>query len=166
MKTKDIHFITWILVSIILFGIIFLWNFQVLGQDWTPEQKEVWVSVQGFWGTIKNGDIEATLAGQHEKMLDWWSTNPDPLKEELLQLGYKNLVNQFKPTFVKLEPLAINIVKNVANVFYLFKWESANKEVTARGQSLITFVKQDNKWLMIGSLSSSCDTLPPCPYGW
>ncbi len=144
MKTKDIHFITWILVSIILFGIIFLWNFQVLGQDWTPEQKEVWVSVQGFWGTIKNGDIEATLAGQHEKMLDWWSTNPDPLKEELLQLGYKNLVNQFKPTFVKLEPLAINIVKNVANVFYLFKWESANKEVTARGRSLITFVKEDN----------------------
>jgi hypothetical protein len=106
------------------------------------------------------------LAGQHDKMLDWWSTNPDPLKKELLRLGYNNLVNRLKPTFVKLEPLAINIVKNVANVFYLYKWESANKEVSDRGRALITFVKQDNKWLAIGSLRTSCDTLPPCPYGW
>jgi len=98
MKTKDIHFIKWILVSIILFGIIFLWNFRAFGQDWTTEQKEVWVSVQGFWETIKKGDVEGTLAGQHDKMLDWFSTNPDPLKKEILRSAYNNLVNRLKPT--------------------------------------------------------------------
>ena len=78
-----------------------------MGEDWTTEQKEVWVSVQEFWETIKKGDVEASLAGQHDKMLDWWSTNPDPLKKELLRLGYNNLVNRFKPTLVKLEPLGV-----------------------------------------------------------
>ena len=166
MKTKDIHFIKWILVSIILFGIIFLWNFRAFGQDWTTEQKEVWVSVQGFWDTIKKGDVEATLAGQHDKMLDWFSTNPDPLKKEILRSAYNNLVNRLKPTFVKLKPLAIHIYGNVANVFYIYKWESANKEISDRGRALITLIKQDNKWLAIGSLRASCDTLPPCPYKW
>ena len=155
-----------IFISLFLCGIVVFWGSQAMGEDWTTEQKEVWVSVQEFWETIKKGDVEASLAGQHDKMLDWWSTNPDPLKKELLRLGYNNLVNRFKPTLVKLEPLAINIVKNVANVFYLFKWESANKEVNDRGRALISLVKQDNKWLAIGSLRTSCDTLPPCPYGW
>jgi len=166
MKTKAINLITWILVSIILFGIILLWNSKAFGQEWTADQKEVWVSVQEFWKTIKIGDVEASLAGQHDKMFDWFSENPDPLNKELLRSGYNNWVSRFKPTSVKLEPLAINIVKNVANVFYLFKWESANKEVSNRGRALVTLVKQDNKWLSIGSLRTSCDTLPPCPYGW
>ena len=166
MKTKDIHFIKWILVSIILFGIIFLWNFQAFGQDWTTEQKEVWISVQGFWENIKKGDVEATLAGQHDKMLTWFTMDPNPLKKKGMRSQYNRWVSRSKPTFVKLDPLAINIEKNVANVFYLFKWESANKEISARGRILITLVKQDNKWIAIGSLFSSCDSLPFCPYGW
>ena len=166
MKTKRTYSMARVSVSIILCGMIVFWGFQVFGQDWTAEQKEVWVSVQGFWENIKKGDVEAALAGQHDKMLAWSSMNPDPLKKELIGSDYNRWVSRFKPTFVKLEPLAINIVKNVANVFYLYKWESANKEVSARGRTLITLVKQDNKWLAIGSLSSSCDSLPPCPYGW
>ena len=71
-----------------------------------------------------------------------------------------------KPTFIKLKPLNVNIFNNVANVFYLFKWESANREYSKAGRLLETWVKQDNKWLEIASLSSWCDKLPTCPYGW
>jgi hypothetical protein len=42
MKTKAINLITWILVSIILIGIILLWNTKAIGQEWTAEQKEIW----------------------------------------------------------------------------------------------------------------------------
>jgi len=166
MKTQKKAFMARVFISLFLCVFIVFWGFQVLAQDWTPEQKEVWVSVQEYWENIKKGDVDAALAGQHDKMLAWFSMNPDPLKKEGIRSQYNRWVNRFKPTFVKLEPLAINIVKNVANVFYLFKWESANKEVSARGRILITLVKQDNKWLAIGSLYSSCDKLSPCPYGW
>ena len=166
MKTKKTYSMARVSVSIILCGMIVFWGFQVFGKDWTAEQKEVWVSVQGFWETIKKGDVEATLAGQHDNMLDWFSTNPDPLQKEILRSAYNNLVDRLKPTFVKLEPLSINIFKNVANVFYIYKWESANKEISDKGRALVTLVKQDNKWLAIGSLRASCDALPPCPYKW
>ena len=166
MKTQKMAFMARAFISLFLCVFIVFWGFQVLAQDWTPEQKEVWVWVQGYWENIKKGDVEAALAGQHDKMLAWSSMNPDPLKKELIRLELNNWVGRSKPTFVKLKPLAINIVKNVANVFYLFKWESANKEVSGRGRELITLVKQNNKWLAIGSLGSSCDKLPPCPYGW
>ena len=88
-------------------------------------------------------------------MLVWFSENPDPLKKDLIRLEYKNWIGRFTPTFVKLKPLAINIIENVANVFSLFKWESANKEISDRGRILITLVKQDNKRLATGSLASS-----------
>ena len=35
-----------------------------------------------------------------------------------------------------------------------------------KGRSLETWLKQDNKWLAIGGLTSSCDTLPSFPYAW
>ena len=153
-------------IALSICGMIVFWTSQAIGEDWTAEQKEVWAAVQAGWEALKNGDVKAATAGQHDKMLAWFSMNPDPFKKELIRLELNNWVGRFKPTFVKLKPLAINIVMNVANVFYLFKWESANKEVSDRGRILITLVKQDNKWLAIGSFGSSCDTLPPCPYGW
>ena len=154
------------IISLFLCVIIVFWCSHAVGEDWTAEQKEVWAAVKAHSEAIKNGDVKTALAGQHEKMLAWFSVNPDPLKKELIQVEYKNWVGRFKPAFFKLEPLAINIVQNVANVFYLYKWESANKEYSGRSRVLETFIRQDNKWLATGSLFSSCDKPAPCPYGW
>ena len=46
MKPKAMNFITWILVSLILFGIILLWNSKAHGQEWTAEQREIWEVVK------------------------------------------------------------------------------------------------------------------------
>jgi ketosteroid isomerase-like protein len=145
---------------------IVFWGSQAIGADLTAEQKEVWAAVQANWETFKAGDVEAALALKHDDMIAWFTSNPDPLKKESLRATYNNWFNWAKPAFVKLELLNIHIFNNVANVFYLSKWESANKEKFGRGRQLEIWVKQDNKWLMTGSLGSSCDTLPPCPYGW
>jgi ketosteroid isomerase-like protein len=154
------------IIFLFLCGMIVFWGSQAIGEDLTAEQKEVWAAVQANWETFKAGDVEAALALKHDDMIAWFSSNPDPLKKESLRAAYNNWFNWAKPTFVKLEPLNIHIFNNVANVFYFSKWESANKEKFGRGRQLEIWVKQDNKWLMTGSLGSSCDTLPPCPYGW
>jgi len=153
-------------IALSICGMIVFWTSQAIGEDWTAEQKEVWAAVQAGWEALKNGDVKAATAGQHDKMLAWWIRRPDPMNKELIQLGYKSWISQAKPNYVKLEPLAINIVNNVANAFYLFKWQSSNKEVFQRGRALLTLVRQDDKWLAIGSLSSSCDRPAPCPYDW
>jgi hypothetical protein len=53
MKTKVINLISWILVSLILIGIILIWNSKALGQEWTSEQKEVWEAVEAKWKAIE-----------------------------------------------------------------------------------------------------------------
>ena len=153
-------------ISLFFCGIIVFWGGQTMGGDWTEDQNEVWAVVQASWENIKKGDLNGISAGQHDKMIAWFSAHPDPLKRELNQAFYRTWIDRYVPTFIKLEPVAINIVSDVAIVFYLFKWESANKELSNRGREMIALIKQNNKWIAIGSLASSCDNLAPCPYSW
>jgi hypothetical protein len=166
MKTRKSFNLTTISMSLFLGIIVAFSGFQAFGEEWTAEQKVVWASVEGFWDSIKSGDVENALARHHDKMIVWLSENPDPSKKYQTRSEYYTLVSRSVPTFVKLKPLAINIVENVANVFYLSKWESLNKEISSSDRVLITMIKQDNKWVWIGSLGSSCKRLPPCPYKW
>ena len=111
MKTQKMA-----IISLFLCGIIVFWGSQATGADWTAEQKEVWAAVQANWENIKTGNVENALAGRHDKMLAWFSENPDPLKKELIRVEYKNWIGRIKPTFVKLEPIAINIIQKVSTV--------------------------------------------------
>ena len=166
MKTLKNAFMARSFISLILCGVIVFCGSQAIGEELKAEQKEVWAAVQANWETFKAGDVEAALALKHDDMIAWFSSNPDPLKKEYLRMAYNYWINVSVPTFVNLKPLNINIFNNVANVFYVYKWESLNKEISERGRQLEIWVKQDNKWLMTGSLSSSCDNRSPCPYGW
>ena len=83
-----------------------------------------------------------------------------PLDKELLKLNYKGWFDYDKPTSFKLEPLAIRIIGNVASVFYTYKF--SGKILSGSGRTMKTWIKQDNRWILINSHSSSCDKLPPC----
>jgi len=159
MKTPKKFFI-----SLFLCGVIVFWGFQSMGEEWTAEQKEVWTSIQTNWETIKKGDVEAALALKHDDMVAWDGSNPEPLRKELMMQSYINRFNYDRLVSYKLRPLTIHIFNNVANVFYLYKYEG--EKFSNRGRVLETWVKQDDKWLAIGSLDSSCDYLPRCPHVW
>ncbi len=164
MKTKGTYSMARVSVSIILCGMIVFWSFQAIGEEWTEEQKEVWTSVQTNWETIKKCDVEAALALKHDDMVAWYGSMPEPLRKEHMKQSYINWFNYDKLISYKLRPLTINIFNNVANVFYLYKYEG--EKFPNRGRAFETWVKQDNKWLAIGSLDSSCDYPPRCPHVW
>ena len=58
MKPKAMNLITWILVSMILFGIILLWNSKAYGQEWTVEQRDIWEVVKADFEKCKKGDVD------------------------------------------------------------------------------------------------------------
>ena len=58
MKPKAMNLVTWILVSIILFGIILLWNSTAHGQVRTVEQQEIWEVVKADFEKFRKGDVE------------------------------------------------------------------------------------------------------------
>jgi uncharacterized membrane protein YwzB len=164
MKTIRTNLIVKVAIFLLLCIVIVFWSFQAIGEEWTAEQKEVWTSVQANWETIKKGDVEAALAMKHDDMVAWYNSNPEPLRKELMKQSYLNWFNYDKLVSYKLRLLTINIFNNVANVFYLYKYEG--EKFSNRGRVFETWVKQDNKWLAIGSFDSSCEYLPRCPHVW
>ena len=89
MKTKDMNLITWIIVSVILFGIILLLNSKAFGQDWTAEQKEVWDVVVADYELFKEGDVEGILASRHDDVAILYANKKVLLDKQLLKLNYK-----------------------------------------------------------------------------
>jgi len=155
-----------VIISILTGIFIVASSFQVFGEEWTAEQKEVWGVIEGHWEYLKKGDVKALMDNFHEKTLALYSDNPITYNKSLIERGNKRFISNFVPTYIKLKPIAINIVNNVANVFYVCKWESKNKEYSQSGRRMTTMIKENNKWLFIGTLEASCDQKAPCPYGW
>jgi len=155
-----------IVISVLICILIVASGFQALAEEWTTEQKEVWATIEGMWDSIKKGDVEDLMSRRHDKVLELYYRFPSPLNKDQIRSNYSWL-EKVKPTSVKLKPLAINVINNnVANVFYLVKYESEDKDFFRRHRILKTLVKQDSRWLIISYLNCNCDELPPCPYGF
>ena len=155
-----------IITSILVCVFIVISGFQAFGEEWSAEQKEVWEAVERHWEFFKKGDMEALRSNFHDKVLDLWGDNPTPLNRDQIESGNKVLIGYYVYTYIDLKPVAINVVNNVANVFYIYKRESKNREYLQRGRTMTTMVKENNQWIIVGRFSASCDQKAPCPYGW
>jgi hypothetical protein len=160
MKTKSMHLMTRISVSLFICGMIVFWGFQAIGEEWTAEQKEVWDVVIADFEKFKQGDVEGLSSSRHEDVIIWWGSESVPFDKKMALYKYRGWFDYDKPVKWELEPLAIKIVGNVASVFYLYKFSGSI--TSGSGRDMETWIKQNNKWIMINSFGASCDELPPC----
>jgi hypothetical protein len=160
MKTQKKAFMARGFISLFLCGIIVLWGSQIFGQDWTAEQKEIWEVVKADYEKFKQGDLEGLSPSRHEDIIIWWGSESVPFDKKAALFKYKGWFDYDKPVKWELEPLAIKIVGNVASVFYLYKFSGS--KTSGSGRDMETWIKQDNKWIMINTFGASCDKLPPC----
>ena len=56
-------------ISIILASIIIFIGFQVLAEEWTAEQKEVWTTVEKRWALIIDGNAETLAENLHHERI-------------------------------------------------------------------------------------------------
>ena len=160
MKTQGTSLLARVSVSLLICGLIVFWGFQASGEEWTAEQKEVWEVVETEWEYCKQGDVEAVLTGRHDDSLTWWSRRAIPLGKSAIRLSYQDWFDLDKPVSYELKPLNIHIFGDVANVFYLYKWQG--KVLPKSGRNMATYVKQNNKWKLMGTMGCSCENLPVC----
>ena len=161
MSTKGAILKAKVSIPIILCGIIVFWSIQAHGEEWTEAQKEVWNVIEDRWIRIVEGDLKTLEAGIHDDALSWRYTNNVPLKKNLITLGYERWVYYARPVTYELKPYAIQILGDIANVFYSYKWK-AKKEFYGRTRVLLSLKKENGKWLIISALSASCEKLPNC----
>ena len=161
MKTQGTSLVARVSVSLLIGGLVVFWGFQVSGEEWTEAQKEVWEIVETAWEYFRQGDVEAVSAlDKTEGSLQWWPSRAIPLGENAIKLSYEDWLAFDKPVSYELKPLNIHIFGDVANVFYLYKWEG--KVLPKSGRNMATYVKQDNKWKLMGVMGCSCEKLPVC----
>lgn len=161
MKTQKRHYRATVFLSLSLFGIIMFWGFQVFCQELTAEQKEVWEVVKADIELFKKGDLEGLSASRHEDVIIWWGSKAKPFDKKTAFYNYRSWFDYDKPVKWELEPLAIKISGGrVASVFYTYRF--SGKFTSGSGRDMDTWIKQDNKWMMINSFGASCDKLPPC----
>ena len=149
-------------VILILCSIGLLWS-PVNAEDWSPEQKEVWSVIENRWENIKQGDYKAFEASVHDDAIVWWGRNALPLQKDLIMGNYQRWITRtaFRPETYQLELFAIQIIGDIANVFYSYNWKSKSG-TSNRARVLASLTKQNGKWLWISSMSSSCNKLPAC----
>ena len=73
---------------------------------------------------------------------------------------FKVWINYDKPVSYELQPHSIQVLGNIAVVFYSAKWKG--NTVTDYGRYMHTWVKQDNKWKFISGMDASCNKPLEC----
>jgi ketosteroid isomerase-like protein len=162
MKKQGRNLFAKALFSLLFSGVIVFWGFQVSAEDWNEAQKEVWKSVEAGWDLFVKGDIDAIAAIAAEGYLEWWPNDPSPFGNDYMKAKYKRWFDGNKPVSYELKPVALNIIGDVANVFYFYKWNGDKMPATISGRQYSTWIKQDNKWKFMGSMGCSCDRRPYC----
>ena len=159
-----------VFISLFFCVLMVFWDFKVSGEEWTAEQKEVWDAVKADAELIKQRDVEGVAVLTHNDAIMWFPKEGVPFEDKNMYMGYiKWWLSWDRPTKWEVKPLAIQVVGNVANVFYILNYSRDNAvggkyyvPFSSKERTMETWVKQDNKWLKIGRFSASCDKLPPC----
>ena len=161
MQTIRATLKTRIFISILLCGIIVFLSFQASGEEWTEAQKEVWNVIEDRWIKVVEGDLKTLEAGIHDDAISWRFNKSDPFGKISMNRLYERWIAYSRPVTYELNPHAIQILGDIANVFYSYRWK-AKEGYSGHNRALISFKKQEDKWLIISSFSASCEKLPQC----
>ncbi len=148
---------------VVLFGLGFLFfgGIKAYGQEYSPEQKEVWKMEEASWEWLKQGDLEKYLALWDKDAEVWPNAMDGPRPKRLYVRGVEG--QKFFPfpakkldgkgtISYKLWPPSINIHDDVALVFYRCEIDGVDVfPFVAR--VLHVWKKQEGKWHFIGGMN-------------
>ena len=129
------------------------------GQEWTKAQKEVWQIVEDGWMKWKTGDFDGYTAILHEKYQGWSDDDPLPYSKEMAKDWYQVMKNRIKIDMYQINPAIITVTSNAAVVDYYFYYEETYTRGDAKkledwyGKSTEFYVKEGDKWLLLGDFS-------------
>ncbi|MEN8245448.1 MAG: nuclear transport factor 2 family protein [Thermodesulfobacteriota bacterium] len=149
-----------ILISILVCIFIMATGFQVVGEEWTPDQKEVWDTLVADIENFKTGDVEKVMEARHDDFVGWFGNKRSLYGKTGARTYYKGWFGWDAPKKANLEPVKIFIIGNVANAYYTFTFIGDN--YSSNGRAVETLVKEGNKWLLISHMCSLCEQPVPC----
>jgi hypothetical protein len=126
---------------------------QAFGEGWSAAQKEIWEIQKDEWMLWMKGDREGRLALYHKECIVWLYNTAFPGDKTLIIRG---MIKYPKIDSFELEPLEVKVFGNVAIVQYSLKYTAFVKDYNERATN--TWMKQDEKWQIIGSMRAQQPT--------
>jgi len=131
----------------------------IIAQEWSKEQLEVWNIVKDSWAKWAKGDVEGSIASIHEKYQGWSIEEPLPVGKAKLKEWYSSMKDMMKIQFFDLEPARIVVTEDAAVVDYYFSfyttytWGEKTTEKEIKGKNAEFWVKEKGKWLLLGDMT-------------
>ena len=137
------------LLSLVLIIIVILIASLSFGKEWSVAQKKVWKMQKMVWELWNKGDVEERLALYHKDCIVWLYNTAFPGDKTLIRRG---MIKYSKIDSFEIEPQEVKVFGSFAIVQYSLKYTAFGKNYDERATT--TWMKQDGKWQIIGSMRS------------
>lgn len=125
----------------------------LLAQEWSAAQKEVWKNVEAYWALDTAGNTEGFMAYFHPDYSGWSINDAMPSSKETASKFIANAHKTTKVLVYNIQPVAIKIHGNIAFVHYYWNQvikDSEGKQKNISGRWTDILMKQADKWVLIG----------------
>jgi len=124
-----------------------------LAQQWAPVQAEVWKNVESYSARNAAGDVDGFMSYVHDDYIGWDISEPMTTSKSRLRKFLDFNAKTYKTELYDVQPVAINVVDDVAIVHYNFtaiSKDSDGKRTYNTGRWADVLKKQGDKWVLIG----------------
>ena len=139
-----------IVLCITLFG-----STQLLGQEWSEEQKEVWKNVETRWDLEAKQYLEVAMDIFHDDYSVWFNQDALPINKASLRKRVVHFLETTKIVIQDIQPVEIKIYDNVAIVHFYYSRITKNaegQETNQSGRVTDILMKEGDKWVLIGGI--------------
>jgi hypothetical protein len=130
--------------------IFLLVSFNVQAQQWSVEQKEVWATIETYWGSE---DVTEYLKHFDESFVGWAYDSEAPDDISVRSKVTKYIFANTKWLFYTITPARIWVKENFAFAHYYYTFaiqDKDGKEKWQSGRYTDILMKKGNKWVLIG----------------
>ena len=122
-------------------------------EQWTPEQKEVWVMEEKLWSLTKPADLEEIMSMYHPDYRGWNYMSALPGGKDRVRKWMDYMLNSGEMLIYDIRPVDIFVRGNFAFTHYYYRIITKDKkgeEKMEAGRWTDILMKEGGKWLLIG----------------
>jgi ketosteroid isomerase-like protein len=138
----------------------FLLNAQVVDNQWSEAEQEIWALEERYMTAFKDGDVAGLNAFLHADFLGWPSYSSDPVARAPALASVATLHESLVIRTVEVRPRAIRLSGKIALVHYLvvLEIEEGDGGTTATSSRIThTWVEEDGRWRILGGMSAGVE---------
>jgi ketosteroid isomerase-like protein len=123
--------------------------------NWTEAQRAVWAMEEKYLQALRSGDFDLWITLWHKDFVGWPGESGEPITMDTIRAGEADF-RRPRTVSVTEEPVAVQVFGDVAVTYAIgtVQGKDEGHEVAYRGRIAHTWMKQGDRWVIIGGMSA------------